>query len=172
MKALSVVVVTLVALTCINGCAPKYNYISRVYQETALDFSEYSAKGFLFTPNVYTADYESIGVVSISFYPEANLEVTTNIRTVGMGRSVSKVSKRWVVGHTPETSHFIDIMYKKCAAMGADALTQIEITYPTKTYTSADARTPTAVVSGIELSGFAIKRLGAFNRSTMPTESP
>lgn len=53
------------------SCVSGIKHITRIEQFVGIDFSSYTEKGFLFTPESYQGDYKSIGMVTYSITPEA-----------------------------------------------------------------------------------------------------
>ena len=67
MKNLFILIVGVILISCTNPpkVVPEYLNISNV------DFSDYAAIGFLFTPDKYGGDYQSIGLISLTYRPLA-----------------------------------------------------------------------------------------------------
>ena len=63
----------IVLLVGVWSCTPTPTFIPKVSEINAVDFTPFTEKGFLFTPNKYTQDYESIGIINFTYFPEANL---------------------------------------------------------------------------------------------------
>ena len=61
------------------GCVTAPKRIPEVMIIMNVDFTKYSQKEFLFTPDSYTGDYESKGLITLTFYPEAN-KITTKMQ--------------------------------------------------------------------------------------------
>ncbi|KAA3606344.1 MAG: hypothetical protein DWQ06_02555 [Calditrichaeota bacterium] len=121
--------------------------LTQIPEETemiAFDFSEFSAKGFMFTPNIYAGDYESVGLLEIKYFPEANLkpfETKTTNRVL-----------RWV--HEPISPQvLLKVAYDKASKMGADALTQFYVSREIRENKKAKINR-----DGYKITGFAIKR--------------
>lgn len=138
----------LLLLLFLAGCgtSPKtWDSQTNVY---GLDFRDYNQQGFLFTPNVYDGDYESLGIVNIQLIPAVT-------KTQGAG-------KNWRRGYSAnsdvvwwievlDTRNAIDQAYREASSMGADALSQFEISEGS--VVNGDMEVPT-----LEITGFAIKR--------------
>ena len=122
----------------------------------SLDLSIYSSKGFLITPYEYLADYESIGVLSTIIMPEATLEKIDTGRKDKEGDTVYE--KRWALGKVSAQEAIVD-MVETATTMGADAIVEFAVKEKVEQY--ANNLYP-LTVQGFELSGFAIKRKGAF----------
>ena len=77
-----------------------------------IDFTEYTQKGFLFTPNAYTANYESIGLITIIYYPEARL-ITKEIEYEGKDKDGNKRTRKeseWVINKINSNANVIGII--------------------------------------------------------------
>ena len=161
----------LIIALLVVGCSPKQTFIPAVYSKFGVDFTKYSQKDFLFTPNIYTADYESKGLITLYYYPEANFiteEIEYGMQDANESpkRKYEEKGKKtrresyWVTGKI-NSSALLDSIYSTCVAMGADAFTQLKIT-ETQPKMYAITTTNPVVILGIKIDGYAIKRLGAF----------
>jgi hypothetical protein len=121
-----------------------------------LDLSRYSAEGFFITPYEYQADYESIGLINTIIMPEATREKIDTGRKDEEGNTVYK--KVWVLGNVSAQEAIAD-MVEGAKTLGADAIMEFSIKEKAEQY--FDPVSP-LTVQGFELSGFAIKRKGAF----------
>ena len=63
----------LILFIILLNCAYPPSHVSETILLTEIDFRAFTSEGFLFTPGEYNGDYEAIGVVSIDYYPEANI---------------------------------------------------------------------------------------------------
>ena len=59
----------IIIILLVTGCKTGYN-VSKTAIVNGYDFTKYSAKGFLFTPESYNGEYEAVGIIEISLYPE------------------------------------------------------------------------------------------------------
>ncbi len=131
------------------GCAPP-KYIPESLSVSGINFAPFSEEGFLFTPNKYLGDYESIGIINLSFAPEANLIKSTK-KTSGGDRTTSS----WVVNDmNPDT--LLKKVHELCVDMGADALTEFEVSNFYNNH--AVGTTHPITIMGLKFSGFAIRR--------------
>ncbi len=138
------------------GCTPpKKSMYPREVSIYAIDFSEYSKKNFLFTPYRYLGDYESLGLVTVEIRPMAKLVK----KSVDTGTGVGLTKDVWEVEKI-KMGAIIEEVYKKAINMGANAVVDLEINTNFETL-EANSTNP-VTVNNIEISGFAIKRLGAF----------
>jgi hypothetical protein len=114
------------------------------------DFRKYTDEGFLFTTEKYLGDYESVGLISIEIIPELK-------KTEGYfapGQTYGGISL-W--NYIPvRTQEVLDSVYSKAKNMGADAVINLDVElYNVFLYSNT-------YVPAIRVSGFAIKRKGAF----------
>ncbi len=134
--------------------APKITHIPQSSTFYGINFSKYSNKKFLFTPYKYLGDYKSIGLITYKVLPEAKLVQAEKYKDINGNSIVENVWKTEIVN--PENA--IEMIYKKALEMGANAVVDFKIT---PISISVDA-SPPVTLNGIEVSGFAINRLGAF----------
>lgn len=114
---------------------------------TGYDFSEYTDKGFLITPEQYLGDYQSIGLITVTQWPEVKeQEVMRPVPGKARMQRVTKMDHGEI-----NVRKAIDEIYKVAKDMGADAITRFDVT-PT------ERKNGTLVVPGVEISGFAIER--------------
>ena len=135
------------------GCVSKTSYVPEIYMVLGYDFTKYTEKGFLFTPNKYQGNYESIGMITLIYYPEANLVKTTKKSETG----TSSVSYDWKVNNL-NSSLLLDSLYSLSSSMGADAFTEFSIT-DTKEMSYGVGSVSPISIKGTTISGFAIRRL-------------
>ncbi|MBV5334187.1 MAG: hypothetical protein JZU49_00085 [Sulfuricurvum sp.] len=130
------------------------NKIPKTEEFTAIDFTKYTKQGFLITPEKYTGNYESIGIIDFVYMPQANLNTNyisnnyswkeeTNL-VVGQAWNIDKVN----------VQDAIEGIYNRCVDMGANALVSFSITAVTKDYLAI--KNP-VVIPGYRITGFAIK---------------
>jgi len=147
----------MVLILILDGCATPSISVPRKIITSGFNFSEYSNKGFLFTPNTYDGDYESIGLIQLIMTPDARIKNVYTGETSQTGEAIKK--KKWVVEEI-DPNKGIEEMYNLCIEMKADALTQMEFEPYLESH--AQGTIMPVTISGIKISGFAIKRLGAF----------
>ena len=135
------------------GCSPKLTYVPEKSEVSAIDFTPFTEKGFLFTPNKYLGDYESVGIIYFNYHPEAKLvekviqkseDDIDNIKT-----------EFWEVAQYDPNVLLYDV-YTACVSMGADALTEFSFKGVQSHYGSGTIK-PISI-DGISIQGFAIKR--------------
>ena len=61
-----------IAVLIFNGCVATLKFIPAEEYFMGIDFRPYTEQGFLFTPEKYLGEYESIGLVDLISVPEAN----------------------------------------------------------------------------------------------------
>ena len=154
------------------GCQPP-QYIPGRLVISGFDFTKYSDLGFLITPDDYQGDYESAGLIEVSYVPDARLETVKDVKSLSSADSLNLANDPWFVNDGGEggerkvwrideiePSRIIDTIYNECRKMGANALTQLSIEYFFENH--AEGTTRPVRIPGVRVSGFAIKRLGAF----------
>ncbi|MCF7801628.1 MAG: hypothetical protein K9N34_06380 [Candidatus Marinimicrobia bacterium] len=162
--SLIVLIIVAISYSCTEPpqVIPEYSII------TGMDFTKYSNQGFLFTPDKYEADYESVGLISMTYRPRAELKVLTGDTTShpelkaiyekGVGGAPYQEKREWQYEILSE--EFLDEVYEACVGMGADALTQMEFSVSYVPMVS-DLVNPLTLPE-IKIYGFAIKRIGAY----------
>ena len=129
------------------SCSAEKDLAKKVYVY-GYNFSDYTAKGFLFTPEQYLGEYESIGILQIEIYPEI---AKSKEKSNQYGTS-SYNEPEWT--YTPvQTKEVLDSLYNIGKRMGADAVVRLEINDVAKE--RSGFMTP---IPGKRASGFAIKR--------------
>ena len=149
----------LVSLLLITGCAKKpLSHIPARTISSGVDFTAFTDREFLFTPERYVEEYESIGVITVTMWPEANREVMENARRIRRPGRYTRATEvgDWVI-EAITIQDALEAMYQLAAEMGANAVINLEITRVVEEYGSSI--TSTLVLQGIEISGFAIRRL-------------
>lgn len=122
----------------LTACAG-LKYIPPTTSITGIDFTPYTAQGFMITPEMYRGDYESVGVINVIMHAEGRLETDP---------------KTGITGWHFSTLHVDDVVkeaHQRAVAMGADAIVNFDVK-------AAPEVVQTVVVPGIEATGFAIKR--------------
>ena len=117
-----------------------------------LDFTKYAENGFLFTPNGYIGDYESIGIIQAVFMPSATLKALKKKTSEGM-----VTVKHYWKKEKIETSEVLDTIYDMAKNMGANAIINFKIEKISEAY-NLNTYYP-VVIYGFAVEGFAIKRM-------------
>jgi hypothetical protein len=135
------------AFACIVvlGCTPRIE-LERAVSIAVLDFTEYQKTGFLITPEEYHGDYESCGFIEITVRPSLKAgREPPGLFSTGFNLVVGPI----------EIEEAIEQMYEQALNLGADAITRFKAT-------SKEFQVRTYTFEGVRISGFAIKRKGAF----------
>jgi len=133
----------LIIIILLNGCAPSLTHIPRQTLIVGFDFSKYSQKGFLITPGEYGENYETIGLLTFSIFPEAN-------KKQGQDDQFSS----WSIDKI-DPAEVIELAYQEAIKRKADAITHFRINFSSKTYSDWDGFVE---LKGVEVSGLLIKR--------------
>jgi len=124
----------------------------------AIDFTKYSASGFLITPEKYPNEYTSIGIVRYEVYPGAKYRIVSSKLnpdyTSANNQPRTIQVKEWEVNKI-SIQEVLDGMYEKCKEMGADALVNFDVKYDAVPYTGISNP---VIINGYVITGFAIKR--------------
>lgn len=144
------------------ACSPRT--IPRTVSYSGFDFTPYTALGFLITPEGYSGEYESIGVVSVTMTPAVR-RVPQVKPSKGKGWDAyygqaepkspeelpEQPDERRVGGYYVErikVAEGIRLLYAQAAGMGGNAIIRFKV-----------ETVPFMVnIQGIRLTGFAIRR--------------
>jgi len=124
-----------------------------------IDFTPFTQKGFLITPEKYEGFYESVGIIDFTAKPGAQYKLTGEIKNPEYFPGMQDHSPfiehyEWVV----DSISFKDVLtkvYDICTQMGADALVNFHNELISDNYSGI--KNPTAI-TGYRITGFAIKR--------------
>ncbi len=111
------------------SCAP----VKEIYPVEVLfgvDFRPYTQKGFLFTPEKYTGEYESIGLLDLSRSPGAQYVILNSKANPRFSRFSSEQEVFYQYGWKIDSISIpmmIDKFYSICIDMGADAVMNFEV---------------------------------------------
>lgn len=119
------------------------------YQTKGFDFRPYTNEGFLFTPNKYEGDFEAIGMIEVIAKPK--IEKTPPNQKNMEGASRVLYGQDYYFVHDPNPSKLVEQLYKRAKEMGADAITQFQISEHSISNNGFEVPT-------IRAYGFAIKR--------------
>jgi hypothetical protein len=139
------IVLTFLFLGCGEG--REVSKFSLVY---GYDFTKYTAQGFLFTPELYNGDYDAIGLIEISIYPEVRLNDYVDDNKYDTWHRKGQ-NERCLIGNVT-SNEILDSLYNYTKKMGADAVTKLKISE------SESMSNGEILYTGIKASGFAIKR--------------
>lgn len=151
----------LVCTALFVGCAPGISYVAGNKSVGAIDFIRYSEKDFLFSPHEYLGDYESVGLVSASIFPAALLEKIDTGKKNDAGEPIFK--KVWDIKKV-NLNEALDSLYYFASKLNANAIIDLRIETKSEIYNKigSGVAAPEVTITGYEINGFAIKRLGAF----------
>jgi len=139
--------IILISFVFLFGCAESIS-IQKTVLTSVYDFTSYTQKGFLFTPEQYLYDYESIGQINVEIIPNvlpsSYNEVIGNDRVKKTGKTYWKVQKI-------NPQEVLDELYKKATVMGADALVRLK-------FDNIEKFNGAIYFNSLMASGFAIKR--------------
>jgi hypothetical protein len=129
-------------------------YLSKKEIISGVDFRKYTEKGFLITPEKYSGDYESIGIIDYLIMPEAKLE-KKEIENSSANQWQDQGSIRnWKVDEV-NIQNALEGIYNQCIKMGADALVNFKAEIENEDYSYT---VPPVTLKGFRVTGFAIKR--------------
>jgi hypothetical protein len=150
MKKLLVVLLAFILTSCSSSKLTDWDTDLR---SSGYDFRSYTAQGFLFTPETYTEPYNAVGLVEIIYQPEIKyISPSLGVPTSREGYRLMTFGTQNYLVELPDTDILIDEMYELATNLGADALTNFQITNELIYNNDAPIET-------IKVSGFAIKRL-------------
>ena len=138
----------IVLLFWVWSCTEAPKFSPEEFEFQPISFKKFSDKGFLFTPNSYDRQYQSIGMVDASIYPEANLQNTES------GSPTGRII--YWLQEPVNMDKALDSLYEACVQMGADALVQLKFRSVSKI--KYKSTTKPLEVFGVNIKGFAIKR--------------
>lgn len=116
------------------------------------DFTSYTEKGFLFTPEKYNEPYDAIGLVEILIYPTIREAYTGTQNNLDSDNSrIVQIAGTYYRIEIPQSSVLIEQMYQRATEMGANALTNFRIDDITLSNNNYE-------IPSLKISGFAIKR--------------
>lgn len=113
------------------------------------DFREYTDEGFLITPESYTGEYQSIGMLTARMSPEIKKEYEMGDNFEDYNEVNDSAGRKWIV-EKPDTEQAIRTMYERAQAMGADAIINFNV--------YAEQMSVGVPASAVIVEGFAIKR--------------
>jgi hypothetical protein len=147
-KYIGFLVITFVAII-LSSCTTTLNLVNSHADVYIIDYRSYSNEGFLFTPEKYLGEYESIGQIDISFFPEA-LRIDP-ITYGAIDNEKNYLQGTWLIQKLLVDS-LIHQVYKYAKDMGSDAIINFKVASTSKRM-DVDLDLP-----GISFTGFAIKR--------------
>lgn len=150
---------TLFTIILFAGCGTFSSSVSErdeFYAVHGYDFTDYTKKGFMFTPEMYQENYESVGLIEISYSPsfleipgDASGDALMDYQDSRVYRDPVE-DKYWRVSRA-SSEELIERAYEQATELGADALVNFRLV--SDTWTNGQL-----AVETLTLRGFAIKR--------------
>lgn len=130
--------VTIILSSCAGGGITS---IPSSRHATVLDFTPFTKQGFLFTPEPYHGNYESIGLITVS------------VLASGERKRLRPGIYDWDWDLTPlQTDSVLNYFYQEATLLGADAVVRLSLT-------SSIADVVGQSVPRVTATGFAIRRI-------------
>jgi|WetSurMetagenome_2_1015567.scaffolds.fasta_scaffold00070_3 hypothetical protein len=145
----------LLSALILASCTPKIVLQTIEPSETlySIDFTPFSKKGFLITPEKYNGQYESLGLVKYEAFPGGDYMKVGN----KSGRLTSQSDRISEWQKDPYSlQNVLPRVYDICVKLGADALVNFD--YELIKRDVADIPNH-STLTGVRITGFAIKRL-------------
>lgn len=139
------IIIVLLVVLISYGCSSRFA-TDKIVMHFGFDFTKYTEKGFLFTPDQYTGNYESIGILKTIIFPAVK-HTKTQVQSPGAD---PYLKAEWKIDKV-DAEEAIEEMYKKAVEMGADAVVRFELR-------GTFYLNGLMYVPGYEVYGFAIKR--------------
>lgn len=140
-----VIVSLFILASCSSGIKIQKTIITSGY-----DFTSYTKKEFLFTPEQYLKDYESIGIITIEIIPDVFKTLSYSLEGDDEWIVVRGKEQNWKV-KIISPQEVLDELYSKATSMGADAL--VRLSFENVVHYNGDAE-----FFSLKATGFAIKR--------------
>ena len=142
--------------TLITGCVS----LNQIYSSKLLyfiDFTPFTEKGFLITPEKYLGSYESIGLINYETKPGAKYGTIYKVNPTyiaGSGQAPYIPTYEWKQD-TILIADALNEVYEICISMGADAIMNFNSEIIEDNYSMIEHP---VVIRGYRITGFAIKR--------------
>ncbi|MGB2958217.1 MAG: hypothetical protein WBD30_04980 [Bacteroidota bacterium] len=145
----------LFAVLLLASCASQKESARQIFVR-GWDFTPYAEMDFLFTPEQYRGDYEALGLIKLTFYPEVKKfdKKETYVQTNHYVYT-SLSSGKFLIEEVPE-DEMLRTFYRTAFDMGGDAVVSFNSKDERRT---SEGGVPITVT---EMIGFVIKRRGAF----------
>ncbi len=155
MKQITLSLFLLVLISC-SVTKPEPKHYPRYVHFSAFDFTPFTEQGFLFTPEKYNFDYQSIGLITCVVVPEEHTKV---IQQDKQDKRLDDIyfNKYEIMFFSEEIKpdEVLQLIYDECVRMGANAFVNFD--YQTMNLPSRDNAFRT--IKHHIVSGFAIKRV-------------
>lgn len=149
MKSIIFFIISLFLLSCSQP-----REISKQVFVSGYNFTAFTSKGFLFSPEQYLGDYESIGLIEVEIYPgveKTNSKSDEEENRMDTWSRDSEFEYGWRYTDNITPDEVLDSLYSITSLMGADAVVRLDITRVSIVQNKI-------TLPGIKVSGFAIKR--------------
>ena len=150
MKTLFKVLIFSSLIFAYYGCSAAAYEQDKAVLFSGYDFSKYYQRGFLFTPEQYLGDYESIGLLTVEILPEVKRVDDDRPKSGYIITSSKATMKPWAYS-VAGADEVLEEFYKKAKAMGADAV--VRLNFESKMYNNGEIN-----YFSTSASGYAIKR--------------
>lgn len=164
MRTIIILLFSIMAMSCVTPSFPTETVGGYVY--SGYDFRKYADQGLLITTTPPIGNYISIGIVSLTLYPEVK-EITSAVYTSSINRnglidsngkkfevimvSYPNGAKRYYRVEVTNTDDVIDQLVNTAVSWGADAIYEFSV--------SNNAITDNGLSKVVRnISGFAVKR--------------
>lgn len=146
MKQKIIISISIVISFIIISCS-RPSHIAKEVNYYGYDFRKYSSQNFLFTPEKYIGEYESVGLLEVEIFPEIFTAKDDNDETY------YPWEKAFGTYHARNISpqEILDSLFVLSKDMGANAVMNFQIIKATKNFHNL-------IIEGIRANGFAIKR--------------
>jgi len=144
---------TLLLILVLAGCTTSRTTIPGGEETRLLDFTKYAAEGFLITPERYDGEYDALGQIYVSHYPEAKRGSRQSTY------AAKPVYTDWRITTEVSAQDAVDDLYDAALNLGADAVMNFDLSFPPHPYGPFGPTEPKdSDMTSIRVSGFAIKR--------------
>lgn len=149
----------------IYGCIPGMEEMQHTVNITGIDFTKYTAKGFLFTPESYMGQYESVGQFSAVLYPQIVKEKNRGlhpetVKGIENFKQVNVDGIEWLIERVT-LDEVVDSIYSYALKLGANAVVSFKIDLVPRVNGAL-------FYNCYEVSGFAIKKI--IKKGSLSTE--
>jgi len=145
-------------LIFLMGCGVTIYNIDPINEYFGIDFTKYSKEGFLFTPEKYLGEYESIGMIEYKLISGAKYLSTGRQWDAKTAKSIPTRYK-WFIDEI-EFSQAVDSIYFMAKSMGANTIMNFDFNIETnEKYNNPMKCNNPITIYGYRITGFAIKRL-------------
>lgn len=150
MKNLKIYLTFLFALF-LASCSTTLQNVGGFYVR-GYDFIKYTEQGFLFTPETYLGTYDSIGLIHVDFIPEVREAQTPQGQRPPQRSGYDRITHggKYYYVQQPNTEDIIDHLYELSVEMGANAVTNFNV--------SSRSWEGVSDIRIVTVSGFAILR--------------